>query len=90
METIIAALLSATASIVVCNINARAQHNKTMSELDKRDELQAYRIEQLEKKMDKHNNFIERVYALEKEEAVIEEEIKVVNHRIGDLEAFHK
>ena len=45
-----------------------------------------YRIEQLEKKVEKHNNVLERVYILEKNEAVIEEEIKVANHRIGDLD----
>ena len=37
--------------------------------------LTNYRIEQLEKKVEKHNNVIERVYKLEKEEAVIQEEI---------------
>lgn len=48
--------------------------------------LVVYRIEQLEKKVEKHNNVIERVFRLEKYEAVIEEEIKVINHRINDLE----
>ena len=49
-----------------------------------------YRIEQLEKKVDKHNQVIDRVYVLEKHEAVINEEIKVANHRIQDLEGYHK
>lgn len=49
-----------------------------------------YRIEQLEKKVEKHNGVIERVYELEKHEAVIEEEIDVANHRISDLEQYHK
>lgn len=48
--------------------------------------LTNYRISQLEKKVEKHNSVIERVYQLEKGEAVIEEEIKVANHRIADLE----
>ena len=48
--------------------------------------LTAYRIEQLEKKVDKHNSVIERVYKLEQQDAVINEEIKVTNHRISDLE----
>lgn len=48
--------------------------------------LTAYRIEQLEKKVDKHNSVIERVYALEKKDAVQDEEIKVANHRLTDLE----
>lgn len=52
--------------------------------------LTTYRIQQLEKKVEKHNNVIERVYNLEKQEAVIEEEIKVANHRIDDLEEYHK
>lgn len=52
--------------------------------------LTNYRIEQLEKKVEKHNSVIERVYLLEKHEAVIDEEISVVNHRIGDLENYHK
>lgn len=52
--------------------------------------LTNYRIEQLEKKVEKHNKVIERVYNLEKNEAVMEEEIKVANHRIDDLEEHHK
>lgn len=52
--------------------------------------LTNYRIEQLEKKVEKHNSVIERVYQLEKHEAVMEEEIKVANHRIDDLEEHHK
>ena len=37
--------------------------------------LTTYRIEQLEKKVDKHNGVIERVFNLEKQEAILEEEI---------------
>lgn len=49
-----------------------------------------YRIQQLEQKVEKHNQVIERVYELEKHEAVVDEEIKVANHRIDDLEQYHK
>ena len=41
--------------------------------------LMSYRIEQLEKKVDKHNNFAERIQ-------VIENKMKVCEHRIEDLE----
>ena len=41
--------------------------------------LTSFRIEQLENKVDKHNNFASRM-------PVIEEQIKVINHRIDDLE----
>ncbi len=52
--------------------------------------LSNYRIEQLEKKVEKHNHVIERVYELERRDAVVEEEIKVANHRICDLEEYHR
>lgn len=48
--------------------------------------LIAYRLEQLEKKVETHNRIIERTYRLEEQEAVLEERIKVANHRIDDLE----
>ena len=48
--------------------------------------LTIYRIEQLEKKVEKHNSLIERTYELETHMEVIDEKIKVANHRIEDLE----
>ncbi len=48
--------------------------------------LIAYRLEQLEKKVELHNNAVERLYKVEKEQEVMEERIKVANHRIDDLE----
>lgn len=42
--------------------------------------LTSYRIEQLERKVEKHNNFAERI-------PLLEEKISVANHRISDLEA---
>lgn len=48
--------------------------------------LTVYRLEQLEKKVDKHNTVVERTYKVEERLSVIDEEIKVANHRISDLE----
>ena len=48
--------------------------------------LTTYRIEQLEKKVDKHNTVIERTFRLEEAQAVMQEQIKVANHRIENLE----
>jgi alcohol dehydrogenase YqhD (iron-dependent ADH family) len=45
--------------------------------------LTNYRIQQLEEKVEKHNKVIERVYNLEKHEAVIDEEIE-------QLKSYHK
>ena len=52
--------------------------------------LTTYRLEQLEKKVQAHNNLIERTYALEEQTALQEEKIKVINHRINDLETTEK
>lgn len=48
--------------------------------------LTNYRIEQLEKKVEKHNNLITRTFKLEQDFAVLDEKMKVANHRIEDLE----
>lgn len=66
MDTIIvSSMISAFSAIVVCIISS-VYNNK----------LIAYRLEQLEKKMDKHNDVIERVYKLEKEVAVLQEHLE--------------
>lgn len=63
MDTvIISSLISAASAIIVCIITS-IWNNK----------LIAYRLEQLERKMDKHNSVIERVYTLEKSVAVLKE-----------------
>lgn len=77
-ETIIVAILSLIGTLAGSLLGIIAANK-----------LVIYRIEQLEKKVEKHNNVLERVYDLEKSEAVIKEEIKVANHRIDDLENTH-
>lgn len=48
--------------------------------------LTNYRIAQLEEKVNKHNNLIERTYKLEEQMEIEKERMKVANHRIDDLE----
>lgn len=74
-ETLIVSLLSLIGTLV-----------GTLGGILVSNKLTTYRIEQLEKKVEKHNGVIDRVYKLEQREAVHEEEIKVANHRIEDLE----
>lgn len=45
--------------------------------------LTSYRVEQLEKKVDKHNHFADRM-------PVVEEQIKGIHHRLSDLEKLHE
>ena len=83
---IITGIISAAASLIVCLIN----NHYMRQESDKKHEanvlLVSYRLEQLEKEVSKHNQVIERTFNLEKRAGVIEEQIKVANHRIEDLE----
>lgn len=74
-ETIIVALLSLLGSL-----------GGTLGGIAINSKLSNYRIEQLEKKVDKHNNLIERMYHVEQAVTVLDEKIKVANHRIDDLE----
>lgn len=43
-------------------------------------------MEELTKRVDKHNNLVERTYHLEEGIEVLKEKIKVANHRIEDME----
>ena len=52
--------------------------------------LTGYRIEQLEKKVERHNNVVERVFRLEDNDKLLDEKISVANHRIADLEQICK
>jgi uncharacterized protein YcaQ len=74
-ETIIVAVLSLLGSL-----------GGTLGGIALNSKLSNYRIEQLEKKVDKHNNLIERMFHAEEAITVMDEKIKVANHRIDDLE----
>lgn len=82
METmipIITAVISGGSAAIAAIVVAAIQHRKTVAILE-------YRLKELEAKVDKHNNVIERTYELEARADVQEEKIKVANNRISDLE----
>lgn len=76
--------------VIVSVISALGSAVGTFAGIMVNSKLTNFRIEQLEKKVDKHNQVIDRVYALERRDAVVEEEMKVANHRISDLEDYHR
>ena len=79
---IITGVLSLTGVIVTVCVG-----NKKNAETSKQQtNLTLYRIDQLETKVNKHNNLIERMYNVERRLDVDEEKIKVANNRIHDLE----
>ena len=74
-ESIAVAIITGSLALAGNVISNLSTHSKTM-----------YRIEQLEKKQDIHNQVIERVYQLEKVTEVLDERQRTANHRIDDLE----
>ena len=51
--------------------------------------LTQYRLRQLEEKVNRHNNLIERTFKLEQECAVLEERVRAADRRIDGLEEEH-
>ena len=82
----IEAIITGVVAIAVCMINNFYQNKATKEQHDKTIALIDYKLEELTKRVDKHNNVVERMYKLEQDEAVLEEKIDVANHRISDLE----
>ena len=85
-ETILSAIISAASAVVVCLITQNRQAIKLEAKLEKQTALLDQRLQTLSERVEKHNNVIDRTYKLEELTAVQEEQIKVANHRIDDLE----
>ena len=79
MDTIISACISAGVTLFICIIYNRGQQEKTRA-------LMEYKLDELTKRVDKHNNTVERTFHLEEQMGIQEEKMKVANHRIEDLE----
>lgn len=82
-EAVIAALIAAAASIVSNIILSRKQAAEMDHKLEVRQAITDTKIDELTREVREHNNFARRV-------PVLEEQIKVANHRISDLEGFHR
>lgn len=72
-----------TETIIVAILSLLGTLGGTFGGILTANKLTLYRLEQLEKKVEKHNNVIERVFNLEKKEEVLEAEIE-------HLQAYHK
>lgn len=60
--------------------------NDSKTQIQNEIEMVKYQLSELTKRVEKHNNVIERTYELEKRTEIQEEKILVANHRIKDLE----
>ena len=78
-DVIIAGLIAAASAIVVQLLAGRAQSKSIYAELDKNAAVTNTKLEELTREVRAHNGFAQKI-------PVIEEQIKVANHRIDDLE----
>lgn len=84
--SIITGIISGVIAIAVCLINNHYQRIDSDKKHEANIMLISYRLEQLEKEVARHNNVVARTYDLERHQEVLDEQIKVANHRITDLE----
>lgn len=81
----IEAIITGAVAIVVCMINNSVQNKAIEKQHDKTIALIDYKLEELTKRVDKHNNVVERTYELERNQTLLAEKVKVANNRIKDL-----
>lgn len=86
-EGIIIGIITAASAVICQIIISISSNSKARQAQQESQKLIEYKIEELDKKVVKHNNLVERQYNIEKITAVLSEEIKVANHRIADLES---
>lgn len=83
MENILTALITGGLALIgVIYSNSRA-NDKMQTQLEKSQAVTDTKLDELTREVREHNGFARRM-------PVVEEQIKVINHRIEDLEGFHK
>ena len=87
LESIVVALITGTFSLLAVIAESRRAQAKTQAEFDKTLAIMKEKMAELTKNVEKHNQIVERTYHLEEHCAVMDEQIKVANHRILDLES---
>lgn len=79
METILSAAITGILALVGVIITNSSNNRKIENKLEKAQAVTDCKIEELTREVREHNNFARRM-------PVVEEQIKVINHRLNDLE----
>lgn len=83
MESIIVALITGGLSLMGVIVSNISSNRRVEASLKTAQAVTDTKLEELTREVREHNNFAKRM-------PVVEEQIKVINHRIEDLEGFHK
>lgn len=79
MESIISALVAGGLTLIGTVLTVSSGQKKTEQKLQTAQAVTDCKIDELTREVRLHNNFAQRV-------PVVEEQIKVINHRIADME----
>lgn len=82
----ITAVITGLVTLGVCLINNHYQIRQTTQKHEETVGLISYKLDQLTKRVEEHNDVVVRTYHVEKRLEVLEERNRVANHRIQDLE----
>ena len=81
-DAILVAIITGGLSLLGIIYSSSNSASKVDAKLDKQQAVIETKLNELTREVQEHNNFARRV-------PVVEEQIKVINHRIEDLEGFH-
>ena len=82
-EAIFVALITGGLSLLGIIYSSNKTAKAMQSKLDKQQAVMETKMDNLTREVREHNNFAKRM-------PVVEEQITVINHRIEDLEEYHK
>ena len=82
-EAVICAMITGCLALFGTIYASNKNSDKMNAKLDKHQAVTETKLEELTREVREHNGFAKRM-------PVVEEQIKVINHRIEDLEGFHK
>lgn len=82
-DTIIVAIITGGLSLAGVVISSIASTRRMDSSLKTSQAVTETKLDELTREVREHNNFARRM-------PVVEEQIKVINHRVADLEDYHK
>lgn len=77
------ALITGGLSLIGVIVTNNRANSKLQTQLEKSQAVTDTKLDELTREVREHNGFARRM-------PVVEEQIKVINHRINDLEGFHK
>ena len=82
-DALLVAIITGGLSLLGIIYSSGKSASKVDAKLDKQQAVMETKMDELTREVTEHNNFAKRM-------PVVEEQIKVINHRIEDLEEYHK